>query len=165
MYLFMCVLQWISIYEIHFGSRGYSFEITCNFLSPPTLTLISSYLLVILLLQKKKFRKHKRWWELKTFHFRINQRFTLLGLSIHIQAHSSKPSFDISLHPIQHISTSLALLHWRVSPSWCILHIIHLPGAFCTCDFIHCELAYGHFPKGGLNRPSQISSCCFTKIQ
>ena len=33
MYLFMCVLQWISIYEIHFGSRGYSFEITCNFLS------------------------------------------------------------------------------------------------------------------------------------
>ena len=24
MYLFMCVLQWISIYEIHFGSRGYS---------------------------------------------------------------------------------------------------------------------------------------------
>ena len=33
MYLFMCVLQWISIYEIHFGSRGYSFVITCNFLS------------------------------------------------------------------------------------------------------------------------------------
>ena len=27
MYLFMCVLQWISIYEIHFGSRGYSFGI------------------------------------------------------------------------------------------------------------------------------------------
>ena len=33
MCLFMCVLQWISIYEIHFGSRGYSFAITCNFLS------------------------------------------------------------------------------------------------------------------------------------
>ena len=27
MYLFMCVLQWISISEIHFGSRGYSFGI------------------------------------------------------------------------------------------------------------------------------------------
>ena len=54
MYLFMCVLQWISIYEIHFGSRGYSFGIAYNFLFPPTLTLISSYLLVILLLQKKE---------------------------------------------------------------------------------------------------------------
>ncbi len=33
MYLFKCVLQWISFYDLHFGSRGYSFVITCNFLS------------------------------------------------------------------------------------------------------------------------------------
>ena len=34
-YLFMCVLQWISIYEIHFGSRGYSFGIAIIFFPRP----------------------------------------------------------------------------------------------------------------------------------
>ena len=53
MYLFMCVLQWISIYEIHFGSRGYSFGMTIIFFPHPS-SPNSNLLLFLILLQKKE---------------------------------------------------------------------------------------------------------------
>ena len=164
MYLFMCVLQWISIYEIHFGSRGYSFEITCNFLSPPTLTILSCCLLVFLLLSKKKTQKTYGGGTEKHNDFRIIRRLD-----------------SESFHGTSQCICVIKCEHFRcirfgiITLGSCTASLrFHFVSAFCTSIALRCilhthrlsmRLGVWSFPKGGLNRPSQISSCCFKKIQ
>ena len=148
MYLFMCVLQWISIYEIHFGSRGYSFVITCNFLSPPTLTILSCCLLVILLLSKKK-HKNIRWWDWKNNDFRIIRR--LDSESIH---GTSQCIWFIKCEHFRCIRFGIITLgsctaSLRFSLRRCILHIHSSPVHFAHTMSLTETWRMVISPKGG----------------
>ena len=106
MYLFMCVVQWISICEIHFGSRGYSFGIAIIFFPhPPSPNL--NFLWLIILLQKKDscclsfccFKKNdvQRVMEREHLRFQQHLRVVIIRSTIHIGSfHAFDPPFFVA---------------------------------------------------------------------